>query len=87
MTFDAYLIEKKTDSAEVRAGEPARWQEWALLFEQVSLASFTSQKLYLINPLCREYRLKKCVGADPPRQACLKTENSIALCMTNFDPL
>ena len=59
MTFEAYLIEKKIDSREFKANEPDRWQEWALLFEQVSPASFTSQKLYLINPIRRKYPMKE----------------------------
>jgi len=65
MTFEEYLIEKKIDSREFKANEPARWQEWAVLFEQISPASFTSQKLYLVNPLRRKYHLREGVGAEP----------------------
>jgi len=65
MTFEEYLIEKKIDSPEFKANEPDRWREWALLFEQVSPASFTSQKLYLINPLRRKYHLRE--GSAPAR--------------------
>ena len=59
MTFEEYLIEKKIDTREFKIHEPDRWQEWALLFAQVSPASFTAQKLYLINPLRRKYQLQQ----------------------------
>ena len=67
MAFEEYLIEKKIDSREFKANEPDRWQEWALLFEQVSPASFTSQKLYLINPIRRKYHLQE--GSPEPGPA------------------
>jgi len=65
MTFEEYLHEKKIDPVEFKVGEPDRWQEWAALFKEVSPASFTSQKLYLINPLRRKYRLRE--GSMPAR--------------------
>jgi hypothetical protein len=58
MTFTEYLISKKIDGATFQAAEPALWNEWSKLFEQMSPASFTSQKLYLINPIRRKYQLK-----------------------------
>jgi len=58
MTFEEYLISKKIASEPFRAAEPALWNEWNLLFEKMSPASFTAQKLYLINPLRRKYLLK-----------------------------
>ncbi|MBX2895046.1 MAG: hypothetical protein KF763_06370 [Cyclobacteriaceae bacterium] len=58
MTFEEYLIGKKIDGAAFQATEPALWNEWNKLFEQMSPASFTSQKLYLINPIRRKYHLK-----------------------------
>ena len=69
MTFEEYLIEKKIDFREFKTHEPGRWQEWSLLFEQVSPASFTSQKLYLINPLRRKYHLKEDSGPARPESA------------------
>jgi len=42
MTFEEYLVVKKIDFRDFTAHQPDRWQEWALLFEQVSPASFTS---------------------------------------------
>lgn len=58
MTFTEYLISKKIDGAALQAAEPALWHEWSNLFNQLSPASFTSQKLYLINPIRRKYQLK-----------------------------
>ncbi len=64
MTFEEYLISKKIDSAAFRAAEPDRWNEWNNLFPDLSTASFTSQKLFLINPIRRKYQLKD----SPPEQ-------------------
>ncbi|PZR38425.1 MAG: hypothetical protein DI538_09685 [Azospira oryzae] len=59
MSFEEYLISKKIDSVALHHAEPVLWQEWKMLFGQMSPASFTSQKLYLINPLRRKYLLKE----------------------------
>ncbi|MEJ0031783.1 MAG: hypothetical protein WDO15_16030 [Bacteroidota bacterium] len=59
MTFEEYLISKKVDSTAFRNAEPDRWKEWEQLFSQVSEASFTAQKLYLINPIRRKYHVQK----------------------------
>ena len=66
MTFEEYLINKKIDSAAFKAAEPARWKEWNELFDHVSEQSFTSQKLYLINPARRKYLLKTAVAPQAP---------------------
>jgi hypothetical protein len=58
MNFEEYLISKKIDSQAFRTAEPNLWNEWNSLFEEMSPASFTAQKLYLINPLRRKYLLK-----------------------------
>jgi hypothetical protein len=58
MSFEEYLVEKKIDSPVFKKAEPARWKEWSDLFEQMSPASFTAQKLYLINPIRRKYPVK-----------------------------
>lgn len=58
MTFEEYLITKKIDPKAFREAEPALWKEWSNLFDEMSAASFTSQKLYLINPIRRKYQLK-----------------------------
>lgn len=59
MTFEEFLTTKKIDSAAFKAAEPAIWKEWQILFDQVSEKSFTSQKLYQINPTRRKYQLKE----------------------------
>ena len=78
MTFEEYLISKKIDSQAFRAAEPALWNEWNGLFEAMSPASFTAQKLYLINPLRRKYLLKAteaCRGTQSQRTCSGKTCN------------
>jgi hypothetical protein len=59
MSFEDYLISKKIDSASFAREEHALFEEWKNLFGQLSPESFTSQKLYLINPLRRKYLLKE----------------------------
>jgi len=75
MTFDDFLVEKKIDAAEFRKHEPDRWQEWSGLFGQVGVASFTAQKLYLINPTRRKYHLKESptmAKPNPPGKPVVK---------------
>ncbi|MEY4930861.1 MAG: hypothetical protein RI909_1585 [Bacteroidota bacterium] len=67
MNFEEYLISKKIDSQAFRAAEPALWNEWNGLFEAMSPASFTAQKLYLINPLRRKYVMKVAEVATAPK--------------------
>ena len=55
MDFEAYLHSKRIDSAQFRKHEPDLWEAWQHEFVQVHPASFTSQKLYLINPIRRKY--------------------------------
>jgi hypothetical protein len=59
VTFEEYLISKKIDSLAFKSAEPDRWSEWQKLFEEMSEASFTAQKLYLINPIRRKYHVQK----------------------------
>jgi hypothetical protein len=67
MTLEAYLISKRIDAQEFRVREPDQWQEWALLWEQLSPESFGAQKLYLFNALRRKYKLKE-IPAVPSGQ-------------------
>ena len=53
------MISKKIDSAEFFKAEPVLWSSWKTEFEQMHPASFTAQKLYLINPVRRKYLLKQ----------------------------
>ena len=62
MNFEEYLISKKIDGQSLFVAEPRLWNEWKGLFEAMSPASFTAQKLYLINPIRRKYPLK---NSDP----------------------
>ena len=66
MNFEEYLISKKIDSSVFKNAEPARWDEWNTIFVELSPASFTAQKLYLINPIRRKYPLKI---SEAPKQA------------------
>lgn len=61
VTFEEFLRSKKIDSAALKTGEPSLWKEWNFLFEEMNVASFTAQKLYLINPLRRKYLLKETI--------------------------
>lgn len=58
MNFEEYLQSKKIDSSAFKAAEGSLWENWRNEFEQLSPASFTAQKLYLINPVRRKYQLK-----------------------------
>lgn len=53
--FEEYLTQKKIDAAAFQKGDPARWQEFKDLFDQVHPNSFTAQKLFLINAIRRKY--------------------------------
>jgi hypothetical protein len=61
VTFEEFLTSKKIDSTALKMGEPSLWKEWSFLFEEMNVASFTAQKLYLINPLRRKYLLKETI--------------------------
>jgi hypothetical protein len=55
MEFTDYLISKKIDPISFQKSENATFEEWKSVFEQVSPASFTAQKLFLINQARRKY--------------------------------
>jgi hypothetical protein len=59
VSFEEYLIAKKIDASAFKNAEPARWSEWEKEFAQVHPNSFTTQKLYLINPIRRKYPLQE----------------------------
>jgi len=58
MNFEEYLVSKRIDSLAFKTAEPDVWNEWSGLFEEMSAASFTARKLYLINSIRRKYLLK-----------------------------
>lgn len=53
--FDEYLLSKKIDANAFKKGENELYLSLKTVYDQVSPKSFTSQKLYLINPLRRKY--------------------------------
>lgn len=59
MNFEEYLLSKNIDSAAFRTAEPEVWEGWRSEFESLHPASFTAQKLFLINPIRRKYLLKE----------------------------
>jgi hypothetical protein len=57
VNFETYLESKKIDSSAFRAADPELWKNWESEFSEMHPASFTAQKLYLINPVRRLYPL------------------------------
>jgi len=57
MEFDEYLIGKKIDPVRYRENEPDQYEVFSNLFKEMHPASFTMQKLYLINGIRRTYPL------------------------------
>jgi hypothetical protein len=78
MKLEAYLISKKIDPVIFHDNEPALWKSWEHELEDMHPASFTAQKLYLINPIRRKYPLKSepasLEKAVPPSLAASATE-------------
>jgi hypothetical protein len=58
MEFDEYLIQKKIDASLFRQFDPERYAEWEREFEQMSPASFTVQKKFLLNDVRRKYLVR-----------------------------
>ena len=63
MDFREYLIKKNIDPDKFEKGDQAHWEDFKNLFEQVHPASFTAQKLYLINRIRRQFPLTKDLNA------------------------
>ena len=74
MTFEEYLVQKKIDAFTFSGKEPQLYNKWKLEFEQMHPNSFTAQKLYLINPIRRNYPLK----VEQPKQVPAASENTAA---------
>ena len=62
VNFEAFLISKKIDPAAFQKAEANLWNAWQTEFEQLHPASFTAQKLYLINPIRRKYPLQQAAA-------------------------
>lgn len=58
MEFERYLEEKKIDARRFEQLEPERYAEWKREFEQMSPASFTVQKKFLLNDTRRKYLVR-----------------------------
>jgi hypothetical protein len=58
MDFEEYLTQKKIDSSQFRHLEQERYDEWKREFEQMSPASFTVQKKFLLNDTRRKYLVR-----------------------------
>ena len=59
MDFSAYLKAKKIDEKAWKQARPVQFEELKVIFDQVHPDSFTAQKLFLINPIRREFPLKE----------------------------
>jgi hypothetical protein len=79
VNFEAYLHSKKIDSVEFMQSEKSLWESLRIEFDQMSPASFTAQKLYLINPIRRKYQLKIELEkpASPPVDVALHPDGSV----------
>lgn len=66
--FDEYLVSKKIDPEKFKNGDKSSYEKFELLFNQVSPASFTQQKLFLINKTRRQYQLVE----EKPKQVAKK---------------
>ena len=58
MTFQEYCESKKIDAAAFQKGNPEHYSELESIFNEVSPASFTQQKKFIINTIRRAYQLK-----------------------------
>lgn len=59
MTFEEYCISKNINPEQFKNQEFKQYQDLQSVFENVSVESFTQQKLFLINKIRRKYILKK----------------------------
>jgi hypothetical protein len=64
--FAEYLQKKRIDARNFYDREPDKFMELKSLFEQMHPDNFSQQKLFLINPLRRKYKLTEQVSQDKP---------------------
>ncbi len=69
MEFTDYLKEKKIDPDQFKTGDPAQYNEFKRIFDQVHPNSFTQQKLFIINKIRRNYQLKEQQDVKKPSAA------------------
>ena len=65
MEWDTYLEQKKINADAYMKGNPVQYQEFKEIFYQVSPNSFTSQKLFLLNRIRRQYPLVQAEVVKP----------------------
>ncbi|MFB9296174.1 hypothetical protein [Persicitalea jodogahamensis] len=65
ISFKEYLVQKNIAEEKFRAGEPALFQEWELLFSEIHPDSFTAQKKFLINDIRRRFILNSPLNVNP----------------------
>ena len=58
MEFEEYLVQKKIDASQFQHFDPERYAEWEREFKQMSPASFTVQKKFLLNDIRRKYLVR-----------------------------
>ena len=58
MDFEEYLTQKKIDGNQFRLRDEERYDEWKREFDQMSPASFTVQKKFLLNDIRRKYLVR-----------------------------
>ncbi|MEK6477141.1 hypothetical protein WJR50_06390 [Catalinimonas sp. 4WD22] len=61
--FEEYLSSKKIDAKAFKEEKPEMWENWRSLFYTMHPNSFTQQKLFLINPIRRQFPIKENVGS------------------------
>lgn len=64
MNFEEYLRSKKIDAVAFQQAEPKTFETWRSEFAEMHPNSFTIQKLNLINPVRRKYRLSESAGPE-----------------------
>ena len=67
INFNDYLISKKINAAEFQSAEREKYQELENIFLQMHPDSFTAQKLFLINPIRRNYPISEEVTNNPTK--------------------
>jgi len=70
--FDEYLLSKKIDANLFKKAEGQLYASLKDIYDQVSPKSFTSQKLFLINPLRRKYLSKVEVETPKPKRKMMR---------------
>ena len=58
MEFDEYLTQKKIDASQFQRLDSERYAAWKREFEQMSPASFTVQKKFLLNDVRKQYLIR-----------------------------